>query len=164
MADWRVWAWPTICSRQPTPWSQGSAALLCNPATLDRDQIRRYSPAMDDHDPSSPTATTPTPPRRRPIRRSRCARPSTEWHLTPDVLRRLPHLNIPECYIVSTGHGTSGRFHVWRRAPAGALQVYAHESDWTQVEVVSATALAPGLAAPTWAVNRPPVAAAGNRD
>lgn len=60
------------------------------------------------------------------------------WHLTPDVLRRLPRLTIPNCTIVSTGHGTSGPF-VFGGVPLLALiQAYAHDVDWAQVEVVSA--------------------------
>lgn len=59
------------------------------------------------------------------------------WDLTPDILRRLPRLTIPNCTIVSTGHGTSGPFTFGGVTLRGLIQAYAHDVTWTQVEVVS---------------------------
>ncbi len=61
-----------------------------------------------------------------------------EWRLTPDVLARLPLLAIPNCTIVSTGHGTSGPFTFGGVSLLVLLRAYARGTDWTQVEVVSA--------------------------
>lgn len=56
--------------------------------------------------------------------------------VTPDDLRGLPQTTVPDCYIVSTGHGTSGPFaftgvtfadfvgHFWAR-------------EWREAEVIS---------------------------
>ena len=59
--------------------------------------------------------------------------------ISPDFLEKLPQTSLPDCYIVSTGHGTSGPFEfsgvslldfVRSQLPAG--------SQWSQVEVISA--------------------------
>ena len=59
--------------------------------------------------------------------------------IDPDLLEKLPQTSLPDSYIVSTGHGTSGPFEftgvsllnfVRSQLPAG--------SRWSQVEVISA--------------------------
>ena len=56
--------------------------------------------------------------------------------ITVADLQALPILSIPNCYIVSTGHGTSGPFTF---TGVTLLSVVAHYEDdaWEQVEVVS---------------------------
>lgn len=57
--------------------------------------------------------------------------------LTVDHLRQLPSVAIDNCFIVSTGHGTSGPFS-FAGVPLLAL-VDAHDpGEWTLVEVISA--------------------------
>lgn len=56
--------------------------------------------------------------------------------ITPDDLRSLPQTTVPDCYIVSTGHGASGPF-----AFTGVILVdfvgNRWLGDWRQVEVIS---------------------------
>jgi Oxidoreductase molybdopterin binding domain len=63
----------------------------------------------------------------------------TEMTITLADLKALPKTTLPDCYIVSTGHGTSGPFSftgarlldlIQSRLPAGLA--------WSQVEVISA--------------------------
>ncbi len=104
---------------------------------------------MDDHDPLRPHRHDPNPeaphddptflviaPGAAPIR------------VTTDMLRRLPRSSVPECTIVSTGHGTSGPFTfagvalgdlLRRLLPAGV--------SWSEVEVHSADAFGTRVAA-----------------
>lgn len=59
------------------------------------------------------------------------------WHLTPDVLRRLPRLIIPNCTILSTGHPPSGPFAFGGVPLLALIEAYAHDVDWAKAEVVS---------------------------
>ena len=57
--------------------------------------------------------------------------------ITVADLQKLPVVSVPNCYIVSTGHGTSGPFTF--KGPtllAVVNQFYPHP--WSQVEVISA--------------------------
>jgi hypothetical protein len=47
-------------------------------------------------------------------------------------------VTIPNCYIVSTGHGTSGPFAFTGVRLLDVVQQYAGDAGWSQVEVVSA--------------------------
>lgn len=82
------------------------------------------------HDPN------PTPPSADPTFVLRAA--DQQWNLTPNILRRLPRQIMPNCYIVSTGHGTSGPYAFGGVPLLRLVQAYAHTVDWSQVEVVSA--------------------------
>ena len=56
--------------------------------------------------------------------------------ITVPQLKKLPFTEIDECYIVSTGHGTSGPFCFG----GVTLQDFAHhfvDGDWQELEVVS---------------------------
>lgn len=57
--------------------------------------------------------------------------------ITPNDLLGLPHASVPDCYIVSTGHGTSGPF-----AFAGVPLLYFLDrylgGDWTAAEIAGA--------------------------
>lgn len=57
--------------------------------------------------------------------------------LTVADLRRLPETSVPNCYIVSTGHGTSGPFTFTGAALLAVINANSLDT-WTEVEVVSA--------------------------
>lgn len=57
--------------------------------------------------------------------------------ISPDTLKTLPKTNIADCYIVSTGHGTSGPFTFSGVRLLDLIQTY-ETSTWTQAEVISA--------------------------
>lgn len=57
--------------------------------------------------------------------------------LTVADLGRLPQLTVPNCYIVSTGHGTSGPFAFGGVALLDLVQSQI-ETTWSEVEVISA--------------------------
>lgn len=54
-----------------------------------------------------------------------------------ESLQALPHTNIDNCYIVSTGHGTSGPFRFGGVTLLDLVQHY-YQGAWTQIEVISA--------------------------
>lgn len=58
--------------------------------------------------------------------------------MTPTHLQNLPRSTVSDCYIVSTGHGTSGPFTFSGVALFDLLQAYlpSHQP-WSQVEVIS---------------------------
>jgi DMSO/TMAO reductase YedYZ molybdopterin-dependent catalytic subunit len=57
--------------------------------------------------------------------------------ITVDNLTALPQQDAHECYIVSTGHGTSGPFHFTGVTLADLLAAYAVQT-WTFADVISA--------------------------
>lgn len=91
----------------------------------------------DSHDPLRPHSHDPNP-----------APPSTSpdfaltlpdgsrQSITPNDLSRLPQTTVPDCYIVSTGHGTSGPFTFGGVAFADFVR-YFWDGKWTQAEVIS---------------------------
>lgn len=52
-------------------------------------------------------------------------------------LQRLPEVSISDCYIVSTGHGTSGPFTFTGATLLAVVEAFCHDP-WSEVEVVSA--------------------------
>ena len=52
-------------------------------------------------------------------------------------LQQLPKVTISNCYIVSTGHGTSGPFAFAGTTLLDLVTCYTKE-DWTEIEVISA--------------------------
>lgn len=56
--------------------------------------------------------------------------------ITLAQLRGLPPSTLPNCYIFSTGHGTSGPFAFTGAKLVDLVQAYT-ETTWSQVEVVS---------------------------
>ena len=90
------------------------------------------------HDPLQPHAHDPNP-------NPPTADPSFLFHgpggaeqrVTVETLRTLPVTNVPNCYIVSTGHGTSGPFTF---GGVQLLHLVQHLADaaWDEVEVISA--------------------------
>jgi hypothetical protein len=61
----------------------------------------------------------------------------SERPLTPDDLETLPQTAVPDCYIVSTGHGTSGPFTFGGVTLSALIDVY-HHKPWQIAEIVSA--------------------------
>ncbi|HSH04207.1 MAG TPA: hypothetical protein VLL52_16955 [Anaerolineae bacterium] len=59
-----------------------------------------------------------------------------QW-LTPTDLKKWPLVRVPNCYIVSTGHGRSGPFLFGGVAILTLIDEMVGEMAWTQVEVVS---------------------------
>ena len=57
--------------------------------------------------------------------------------VTVAELRSLPEVSVPNCYIVSTGHGTSGPFTFTGATLLAVVQAFCAEP-WTEVEVISA--------------------------
>ena len=57
--------------------------------------------------------------------------------ITVHDLQQLPATSVPNCYIVSTGHGTSGPF-TFRGTTLLAFVTHYCAASWTEVEVVSA--------------------------
>lgn len=54
-----------------------------------------------------------------------------------ESLQALPHTSVDNCFIVSTGHGTSGPFHFGGVALLD-LVLHYYQGPWTQIEVISA--------------------------
>lgn len=88
------------------------------------------------------------------------APPSPETHFTVQLpggnvvtwdvadLQRLPTTTVPDCYIVSTGHGTSGPFtFAGVRLQAFLTHVLGQKTTWDQVDVVSSDGFGTRLAA-----------------
>ncbi len=53
-------------------------------------------------------------------------------------LEALPVVTVPDCYIVSTGHGTSGPFAFTGARLLDLIEVHADDEAWSEVEVISA--------------------------
>jgi len=63
----------------------------------------------------------------------------TERRVTAAELARLPRTSVPNCYIVSTGHGTSGPFTFSGVQLLDLIRHYLPAGmSWSQVEVISA--------------------------
>jgi hypothetical protein len=59
--------------------------------------------------------------------------------ISPDELEKLPQISLPDCYIVSTGHGTSGPFEFSGVSLLDFVRSQLPvDSEWSQVEVISA--------------------------
>jgi hypothetical protein len=69
-----------------------------------------------------------------------------EITLTVADLGRLPQLSVPNCYIVSTGHGSSGPFEFGGVALLDLVQSQI-ETPWSAVEVMSADGFGNRIAA-----------------
>lgn len=101
----------------------------------------------DSHDPLRPHSHDPNP-----------APPSTnpdflltlpddsQQRVTPDDLSRLPQATVPNCHIVSTGHGTSGPFAFTGVTLADFARLY-WAGEWQQAEVISADGFGTRLSA-----------------
>jgi hypothetical protein len=56
--------------------------------------------------------------------------------ISVDSLRALPQTNVTDCYIISTGHGTSGPFTFGGSTLLALVQAYTN-GPWKDVEVIS---------------------------
>ncbi len=92
----------------------------------------------NNHDPLQPHSHEPNP-------EPPSADPSFELILpdgrtqtiTVSDLEKLPETAVPNCYIVSTGHGTSGPFTFSGVTLREFVQAYGRDA-WSQAEVISA--------------------------
>jgi len=66
--------------------------------------------------------------------------------ISPDDLRSLPQTTVPECYIVSTGHGASGPF-AFTGVTLADFVGNRWPGDWQQVEVISSDGFGTRLSA-----------------
>jgi DMSO/TMAO reductase YedYZ molybdopterin-dependent catalytic subunit len=92
------------------------------------------------HDPLRPHShdPNPTPPSDNPDFVF-VAPDGTETTITLPELEHLPRTTIPNCYIVSTGHGTSGPFTFSGARLLDLIQSQLPPTlGWSQVEVISA--------------------------
>ncbi len=63
---------------------------------------------------------------------------TTQVRITPAQLQTMPRCTVPNCFIVSTGHGTSGPFTFDGVTLLHLLQRYLLPGQpWSQVEVIS---------------------------
>lgn len=63
----------------------------------------------------------------------------TDIELTVDRLRELPATTVSDCYIVSTGHGTSGPFAFTGVQLTDLIAAHGVPAeDWSEIEVISA--------------------------
>lgn len=60
-----------------------------------------------------------------------------EWRITVADLARMPQVDVSGCYIVSTGHGTTGPF-IFSGVTLSELIGQYYEGTWREVEIVSA--------------------------
>jgi hypothetical protein len=91
---------------------------------------------MNEHDWSPPHShnPNPTPPSADPT--IIVVLPTDEGRLTPDDLNAMPQQAVPDCYIVSTGHGTSGPFIFGGVPLVQLLECYGGR--WSAADVISA--------------------------
>ncbi|MBX3053491.1 MAG: molybdopterin-dependent oxidoreductase [Caldilineaceae bacterium] len=69
-----------------------------------------------------------------------------QQNITPDDLYGLPPTTLTDCFIVSTGHGTSGPFAFTGVALAGFVARY-WPGPWAQAEIISADGFGTRLSA-----------------
>jgi hypothetical protein len=96
-------------------------------------------PTMDpDEDPLRPHSHDPNPEPPLGDGAFRLSLPDgREVAITPAELRALPRSAVANCFIVSTGHGTSGPF-TFSGVRLLDLVVAFHPAGWSQAEVISA--------------------------
>jgi hypothetical protein len=91
-----------------------------------------------NHDPLQPHSHEPNPhpPNLDPAFRLTVPG-GVDWQITPADLATLPQTAVADCYIVSTGHGTSGPFTFGGVTLADLVAAYFNGS-WLRAEIVSA--------------------------
>jgi DMSO/TMAO reductase YedYZ molybdopterin-dependent catalytic subunit len=94
--------------------------------------------SQEEHDPLRPHTHEPNPEPPSPDASFElCLVNGRSQTITPDMLKKLPTISLTNCFIVSTGHGTSGPFTFAGTRLLDLIQAY-EASTWTQVEVISA--------------------------
>lgn len=61
----------------------------------------------------------------------------TKQRIQVEHLYKLPAISLEDCYIVSTGHGTTGPFNFIGPTLLSLIQACTQQTDWNVVEVVS---------------------------
>ncbi len=90
-----------------------------------------------DHDPLNPHSHEPNPEPPSADASFELVLVNGRHHtITPDMLKEKPVTRVADCYIVSTGHGTSGPFTFTGTRLLDLIQAY-ETSAWTQVEIIS---------------------------
>jgi hypothetical protein len=91
-----------------------------------------------DHDPLRPHSHDPNPAPPSDDARFTVHWPGGSAVYTPDDLRRFPALTVSDCFIVSTGHGTSGPF-AFTGVPLLTLidALLSGPAAWNEVAVLS---------------------------
>lgn len=94
---------------------------------------------MNSHsDPLQPHSHDPNPEPPSPDPNFVIALPDgIQRKITVEHLYALPAYSLPECYIVSTGHGTTGPFTFSGPTLLSIIQACTTETDWHIVEVIS---------------------------
>lgn len=91
-----------------------------------------------DHDPLQPHAHEPNPEPPTAVPEFTLILPDGRSRtLSVADLQALPATSVPDCYIVSTGHGTSGPFTFRGVTLRRLVEAYV-DGPWSEVEVVSA--------------------------
>ncbi len=91
-----------------------------------------------DHDPLNPHSHEPNPEPPSADASFELVLVNGRTHtITPDMLKELPVTSITNCYIISTGHETTGPFTFTGTRLLDLIQTYEALA-WTQVEVISA--------------------------
>lgn len=89
-------------------------------------------------DPLQPHSHDPNPEPPSPFPDFRLQLPDgTEKLVTLDNLYRLPAKTLNDCYIVSTGHGTTGPFAFSGPTLLTVVQSFFRQVDWHTIEVIS---------------------------
>jgi hypothetical protein len=92
-----------------------------------------------DHDPLRPHVHDPNPDPPPGGPEFVLAHPDgTAREIQPEDLRALPATTVPGCYIVSTGHGTSGPFAFTGVRLLDLVESELGDLPWSQVELISA--------------------------
>lgn len=93
-----------------------------------------------DHDPLRPHSHDPNPEPPSPDPSFEFISPNgTAQQITLADLQSLPQLTLPNCYIVSTGHGTSGPFTFGGPTLLDLIETVGFEQGaWQTAEVISA--------------------------
>ena len=92
------------------------------------------------HDPLRPHAHDPNPTPPTPTPDFIFTGPAgTNSTVTVSYLQQLPETKVPNCYIVSTGHGTSGPFTFVGVTLLDLIQsLIPSDQTWSEIEVISA--------------------------
>lgn len=98
-----------------------------------------HSQHGDEHDPLRPHSHDPNPEPPSPDPSFHFAGPNgRSQQVTLEDLRALPQISLSDCYIVSTGHGTSGPFTFGGPTLLSFIQsVGIAEEGWQSAEVIS---------------------------
>jgi hypothetical protein len=92
---------------------------------------------MNEHDWSPPHSHDPNPTPPSDDATIVLSKSGSENRLTPEDLNTLPQQSVPGCFIISTGHGTSGPFTFGGVALLQLLERYG-SGQWSAADVISA--------------------------